>query len=58
VHLDLAAGIGLRTKNVSFSSLPEDAEFLEQSNFENETVAGRSFVPELFFTMSVVYKFR
>lgn len=58
VHLDLAAGIGLRTKNVSFSPLPEDAEFLEQSNFENETVAGRSFVPELFFTISMVYKFR
>lgn len=58
VHADIAAGIGLRTKNVSFSPLPEDAEFLELSNFENETVAGISIVPEFFFTISLIYKFR
>lgn len=58
VHLDLAAALGLRTKYVTFSQLPDDVQFLEMSNFENETTAGRSYVPELSFTITMVYKIK
>lgn len=54
---DFYGGVGVRAKNVSFSPLPEDATFLEQSNFENETVEGRSQVPVLFIGMIMHIRF-
>ncbi|MBK8848117.1 MAG: hypothetical protein IPO27_16900 [Bacteroidetes bacterium] len=57
IAYEFYGAVGARIKYVSFSELPDDARFLEQSNFENETIEGKSGVPVLFLGMIMHFRF-